>query len=61
MESTNKKLEEENKKLTQDIESLNKENLRLIRKGGLHWFLYGAGILFLGIIAGKLSRKKEYY
>ncbi|MFO7558497.1 MAG: TIGR04211 family SH3 domain-containing protein [Desulfobacterales bacterium] len=43
-------------------DKLTQEKKDLLGAGTLRWFLAGSGVLFVGIIMGKLSRrKKDYY
>lgn len=69
MDEKIKKLEEEIIKLNTSedklkvlSDKLKQEKKDLLRAGILRWFLAGSGVLFVGIIMGKLSRrKKDYY
>jgi SH3 domain protein len=49
------------KNLKELAEKLKQEKKGLLRAGIIRWFLAGSGVLFVGIILGKLSRKKDYY
>ncbi|MCA1765382.1 MAG: TIGR04211 family SH3 domain-containing protein [Desulfobulbaceae bacterium] len=61
VEITNERdlLNETNEKLATEVRSLTAENSDLMRTGAVRWFLAGAGVLFLGWIIGKASRKKR--
>lgn len=53
------RLKKANAKLGTEIRALSMENTNLKRAGGIKWFLAGAGVLFMGWIIGKASRKKK--
>jgi len=59
--SEHDRLQAENAKLDTEMDHLKQENARLRSIGMLRWFLAGAGVFFIGLIAGKVSRKKKYY
>jgi len=59
--SEHDRLQKENAKLDKKMDHLQKENARLKNKEMLRWFLTGAGVFFIGLIAGKVSGKKKYY
>lgn len=69
MDEKTKKLEEQIIKLSASEDKLKvlsdkskQEKNDLLRAGMLRWFLAGSGVLFAGMIMGKLSRrKKDYY
>jgi len=68
MTEKNKKMEEKIVKLDSSkdalkvlSEKLKQEKKDLLRAGIIRWFLAGSGVLFAGMILGKISRKKEYY
>ncbi len=42
-------------------EKLKQEKKDMLRAGIIRWFLAGSGVLFAGMILGKISRKKDYY
>jgi len=42
-------------------EAVEAENQQLVRNEILHWFLAGGGVFFIGLIIGKVSRKKKRY
>lgn len=63
-----KKLEKENIQLriaktknAEMIRQLEAEKKKLLRAAIIRWFLAGSGVLLVGVILGKLSRKKDYY
>jgi SH3 domain protein len=43
------------------VVALQEDHDRLIRNEILHWFLAGSGVFFVGLIIGKLSRKKKRF
>lgn len=53
------RLQKSNKKLSAEVRSLTTENEDLLRTGMIKWFLAGAGVLFIGWMIGKISRKKR--
>jgi SH3 domain protein len=55
------KLNTSDNKLKELSEKLKQEKKDLLRAGIIRWFLAGSGVLFVGIILGKMSRKKDYY
>ena len=59
--SEHDRLQAENAKLDTEMVRLKQENARLRSTGMLRWFLAGAGVFLIGLIAGKVSRKKKYY
>lgn len=59
--SEHDRLQAENDKLDMEMDHLKQENARLRSTRMLRWFLAGAGVFFIGLIAGKVSRKKKYY
>jgi len=59
--SEQKKLKASNVSLNTRVEHLQQENAGLRNTRRLQWFLAGGGVLLIGWIAGKASRKKKYY
>ena len=59
--SEQKKLKANNVSLNTRVEHLQQENAGLRNTRRLQWFLAGGGVLLIGWIAGKVSRKKKYY
>jgi SH3 domain protein len=59
--SEQKKLKANNVSLNTRVEHLQQENAGLRNTRRLQWFLAGSGVLLIGWIAGKVSRKKKYY
>jgi SH3 domain protein len=55
------RLRKENDRLHRDIEDLQKENARFKGTGKLRWFLAGAAVFCLGLIAGQVARRKKRY
>lgn len=52
-------LTKEKEQLANRAEELKTENTDLLRTGVIKWFLAGSGVLFLGWILGKLSKKRR--
>ena len=48
-------------RLNTEMEHLQQENARLKGTGILRWFVVGAGVFLVGLIIGKISRKKRYF
>jgi SH3 domain protein len=61
LKETNSNLEATNKDLQAQIVELQQDHDRLMRNEILHWFLAGSGVFFVGLIIGKLSRKKKRF
>jgi len=59
--SEQKKLKASNVSLNTRVEHLQQETAGLRNTRRLQWFLAGGGVLLIGWIAGKASRKKKYY
>jgi len=59
--SEQKRLKAKNVNLNTRAEHLQEENTGLRNTRRLQWFLAGAGVLLIGWIAGKVTRKKKYY
>jgi len=53
------RLHASNEELAETVQTLATENAELKRNGVIRWFLAGAGVLFLGWLIGKASRKKQ--
>lgn len=58
---TNADLQVANDNLKTQMEQLQQDNDRLVRKEILQWFLAGSGVFFVGLLIGKVSRKKKPY
>ena len=50
---------QENNDLTARMQQLKEENNLYLRTGVIKWFLAGAGVLVVGWVMGKISRKKK--
>jgi len=59
--SEHKRLQTKNINLDTRVEHLQKENTDLRSTRRLQWFLAGGGVLLIGWIAGRASRKKKLY
>jgi SH3 domain protein len=59
--SEHDRLQAENAKLNTEMDRLKQENESLKSTAMLRWFLTGAGVFLIGLIAGKVSRRKKYY
>lgn len=57
--SARNQLEEDNARLTTEIETIRQENKKLLTTGMVQWFLAGGGVFLIGWLAGKLSRKRN--
>ena len=55
------RLRKANDQLHRDVEHLQKENARVKGTGKLRWFLAGAAVFCLGLIAGQVARRKKRY
>lgn len=55
------KLKKQNDRLQQEFKEIKKANAQLVSKRLIWWFLAGGGLLFVGLMTGKVSRKKKYY
>ena len=53
------RLKASNEKISSEVQSLTAENDDLLRTGMIKWFLAGGGVLLLGWIIGKISRKRK--
>jgi SH3 domain protein len=58
LSTENEKLIEENHLLNSELLLLREENHNFHRSNMIQWFLAGSGVLFLGWLIGKFSRKK---
>ncbi len=58
---TIEKMTQENAQLSSRMGKLQEENKRLLRFGMIRWFVAGSVVLLIGLIIGKMSRKKSYY
>ena len=61
LKEKNSDLENTIKDLQAKVGELQEDHDRLIRNEILHWFLAGSGVFFVGLIIGKLSRKKKRF
>lgn len=55
------RLKNANDRLSKEVDLLQEENRGLKRMDKMWWFLAGGGVLFVGWLAGKVSRKKRHY
>ena len=61
LKETTVNLEATNKDLQAQIGQLEQDHDHLMRNEILYWFLAGSGVFFVGLIIGKLSRKKRRF
>jgi len=61
LKATNEELASMNNDLKAQIDELQQDNERLVRNEIIYWFLAGSGVFFLGLLIGKISRKKQRY
>ncbi|MGE4580315.1 MAG: SH3 domain-containing protein [Desulfuromonadales bacterium] len=54
-------LEEDNARLSAEIEAIRQENKSLLTTGMIQWFLAGGGVFLIGWLVGKLSRKRRSF
>jgi len=54
-------LQKENDRLSDELNSLREDNSFLLKTFFIKWFLAGAGVLFVGWLIGKSSRRKRRY
>ena len=59
--SEHERLQKEKVRLNKEMKHLEQENAHLRNKRMIQWFLAGGGVFFIGVIVGKVSRKKKYY
>jgi SH3 domain protein len=59
--SKHERLQKEKVRLNKEMKHLEQENAHLRNKRMIQWFLAGGGVFFIGVIVGKVSRKKKYY
>jgi len=59
--SEHERLQKEKVRLNKEMKHLEQENAHLRNKRMIQWFLAGGGVFFIGVIVGKVSRKKRYY
>jgi SH3 domain protein len=55
------KFKTQNAEMVAEINRLNEENSHLKTTRAIRWFLAGAGVLLIGLIAGRVTRKKKYF
>ena len=55
----NQLLEEQNQRLSREVDVLREENSSFHRTNMIQWFLAGAGVFFGGWLIGKVSRQKS--
>jgi len=61
LENENSRLQNSETKNSKTIEKLKSEKNDLFQTGIIRWFMAGAAVLLVGILLGKISRKKDYY
>jgi len=61
LEKENLQMRVSEKKNEETVKMIENEKKDLLRAGIIRWFLAGSGVLLVGMILGKLSRKKDYY
>lgn len=61
LENENMQLQVTEKKNIETIAKMKNETNHLFRTGIIWWFVAGASVLLVGILLGKISRKKDYY
>ena len=49
------------KKIRSELDLIQKENTRLMNSRLVRWFLAGSGVLLVGLITGRLTRRRRYY
>jgi len=55
------RLKAHNAQLSAEVDQLRQENEDILFTGAVKWFLAGAGVLLVGVVLGKTSRKKKGY
>jgi len=53
------RLKSHNDQLSAEVDQLRQENESMLYTGAVKWFLAGAGVLLVGVVLGKTSRKKK--
>ncbi|MFH2065573.1 MAG: TIGR04211 family SH3 domain-containing protein [Pseudomonadota bacterium] len=61
LENENSQLQDSEIKNSKTIEKLKSEKNDLFQTGIIRWFIAGAAVLLVGILLGKISRRKDYY
>ena len=61
LENENSRLQDSETKNSKTIEKLKSEKNDFFQTGIIQWFIAGAAVLLVGILLGKISRKKDYY
>lgn len=54
-------LQKENDRLTDELNTIREDNVYLLTTFYIKWFLAGAGVMFVGWMIGKSSRRKRRY
>ncbi len=54
-------LQKENDRLTDELNTMREDNIYLLTTFYIKWFLAGAGVMFVGWLIGKSSRRKRRY
>ena len=54
-------LQKENDRLTDELNTMREDNVYLLTTFYIKWFLAGAGVMFVGWMIGKSSRRKRRY
>jgi SH3 domain protein len=57
--SEHDKLQSQNTQFVAEVQALRKENEQMLHSGMIRWFVAGGGVLFVGWLSGKFSRKKR--
>lgn len=61
LENENIQLQVLEKKNSKTIEKMTTETNDLFQTGMIRWFIAGGAVLLVGILLGKISRRKDYY